>query len=104
MRPLCQPFPSTQTRYKSSRLPSIPKLVANQRAATQRNAPYGIAGRPEMAPSAPFDSVVGLAMQTTVKTFEEWIARYKDVESPRGDLAVNIAIDDRWPIGEGIER
>ena len=42
-------------------------------------------------------------MQTTVKTFEEWITRYKDVESPRGNLAVDIAIDDGWPTGEGIE-
>ncbi len=33
--PLCQSFSSSQIVYNSSRLPSIPKLVPNQRAATQ---------------------------------------------------------------------
>jgi hypothetical protein len=42
-------------------------------------------------------------MDSQVKTFEEWIVKYRDHDSIRGDLAHDMARDKKWPTGKGIE-
>jgi hypothetical protein len=78
--PLCQSFSSSQIGYNSSRPPSIPKLVPNQRAATQpqgtlRNRwieqEYGCAGVSVQSK---------LEMMGSIKEIEEAVLRLSAAE------------------------
>ncbi len=42
-------------------------------------------------------------MASAIKTFEEWIVKYRKQDSIRGDLAKDMARDKKWPTGMGIE-